>query len=336
LIEDLAMKNIIFVISIFLSILFVQCASVTEPTYSGWTAKNKGLPKGATVTAITNIANTGTLFIGTHNGVYKSTNNGDLWVEKNSGLTAQDISCIAAGDAASQIVYAGAWGKGVFRSSDGGDNWQSVWSSDKNPHINALYVSSIDQAVYAATEHGLFKSSDFGDTWSHIFNYGKIRTVAVQPKNPDIIYIGARWHGNLRSEDGGQTWHKINNGVYDTGQDVAASNCFLFNAENPGEIYMSTGWIDLYKTQNGGDNWQHVAQDLSERSVKAIHGRAKKMWALSENDGLFVTHDAGGSWSHSTDGLGDLKIKSLYMTKTKSGSLFAGTLGNGIYKYEGD
>ncbi len=330
------MKNITFVILIFLSILFIQCASVTEPTRSGWTAKNKGLPKGATVTAITNVPATNTLFIGTHSGVYKSTNNGDLWVEKNNGLSARDISCIAAGNASSNVIYAGAWGSGVFRSTDGGDNWQLVWRSDKNPHINALYVSTVTQAVYAATEHGLFKSSDAGESWAHIFNYGKIRTVSEYPNNPDILYLGARWHGNLRSDDGGETWHKINNGVYDTGHDVAAANCFLFNPVNPSEIVMSTGWIDLYKTQNGGDDWQHVAQDLSERSVTAIHGRHKKMWALSEHDGVFVTHDAGASWSRSTAGLGDQKIKSLYMTTSKTGVVFAGTLGNGIYKYEGD
>lgn len=331
------MKKIAFILLFILSSLtLMHCSAVTEPTQSGWTAMNKGLPKNATVTAITNIPNTNTLFIGTHSGVYKSSNNGDLWVEKNSGLTALDMSCLAADDASSNIVYAGAWGNGVFRSLDGGESWQSVWTSDKNPHINALYVSPLDHTVYAATEHGLFKSMDHGDTWLHIFNYGKIRTVAVHPNDPATLYIGARWHGNLRSEDGGQTWHKINKGVYDAGQDVASANCFLFKSSNPSEIFMSTGWIDLYKSQNGGDEWQHVAQDLSERSVTAIYGRSKKMWALSETDGVFVTTNDGASWTKSDNGLGDLKIKSLYLTKTKSGALFAGTLGNGIYKYVGE
>lgn len=313
-----------------------SCTSVTEPTRSRWMASNKGLPKGVTVMAITDITNNGTLYIGTHSGIYKSTDGGELWQEKNNGLTARDISCMATDDVASNVVYAGAWGKGVFRSTDGGDHWQSVWTSDKNPHINALFVSSLDHAVYAATEHGLFKSIDEGNTWTHIFHYGKIRTVIVHPNNSDKIYIGARWHGNLRSDDGGESWHKINNGVYDTGQDVAAANCFLFNLTNPSEMYMSTGWIDLYKTQNGGDDWQHVAQDLSERSVTVIQGHSKKMWALSETDGVFVSTDDGVSWIQSNDGLGDLKIKSLYLTTSKSGALFAGTLGNGIYRYVGE
>ena len=333
------MNNQLFYFFAFCCVLLIRCSTVNEPTVSGWVAVNSGLPENTTVTAIAAAPNSSTMYIGTYNGIYKSTNNGESWAHKSNGLTALDISCVAAGDAGQNLVYAGAWGSGVFRSQDGGESWHSVWSSDKNPHVNKIMVSPHEGAVYVATEHGLFKSTNAGDSWQHIFNYGKIKSVAVHPTDAKVLYIGARWHGNLRSRDGGESWQKINNGVYGTGQDTAAANCFVFFPTNPNQMIMSTGWVDLYRTTDGGDKWQHMAAELSDRSIVALsinRHNAKNLWALSETDGAFVTHDAGESWNKPIEGLDDVKLKSLYVTPSSDAKAYIGTLGKGIYKYVGE
>ncbi|MBN1478931.1 hypothetical protein EH223_14665 [candidate division KSB1 bacterium] len=319
------------------ALLLAQCSSTTAPApkSSGWLTRNAGLPETLTVTAITNVPETQTLYIGTHNGIYKSVNNGESWSEINKGLETNDISCIAA---RANIVYAGSWGKGVYRSLNGGEEWQSVWSSDKNPHVNDIFVSPSHQTVYVATEHGLFKSENGGETWAHIFQYGKIRTVAVHPRDSTTLYIGARWHGNLRSTDGGVSWHKINNGVHSEGDDVAAANCFVFDLKNPDHLVMSTGWVDLYQSLNGGERWEHVGDQLADLSICALAAREKSstMWAVSETDGVFVSHDDCASWHPHNEGLGQAKIKSLHVTRSTNAEVFVGTLGKGIYIYAGD
>ena len=328
-------KFIIQLLSLTSIMGLLSCSTVNEPTKpSTWIAINNGLPDNTTITAITSVPGTRTLYTGTHDGVYKSINNGDLWEASSDGLRARDISCLAA-DNASQTVYAGTWGGGLYRSINGGESWHLVWSSDKNPHINALFISP-ELSIYAATEHGLFKSSNKGDSWSHIFNYGKIKTVAVHPQNLNVIYIGARWHGNLYSADGGATWQKINNGVYSTGQDVAAANRFVFDPKNPNHIFMSTGWVDLYQSKDGGQKWEQTGHQLADRSVASLavrSGHSNSMWAITESDGVFISRDAGDSWSAFNEGLDKNKIKSMHISNSGSADVFVGTLGKGIYKY---
>lgn len=318
------------------TLLFVRCGSITAPDAksSGWIARNNGLPENLTVTAITDAPATQTLYIGTHNGVYKSVDNGESWREVNQGLETRDISCIAAG---SNAVFVGSRGKGVYRSLNGGERWQSVWSAEKNPHVNDIFVSSANQAVYVATEHGLFKSDNAGETWAHIFHYGKIRTVAVHPQNNKILYIGARWHGNLRSTDDGASWQKINNGVHNEGDDVAAANCFVFDPKNPARLVMSTGWVDLYQSLNGGERWERVGDQLAELAICALAVREKNntVWAISETEGVLVSHDDCTSWSMQNNDL-QAKIKSLCVTRSTNADLLVGTLGKGIFQYAGD
>ena len=63
---------------------------------------------------------TGDLFAGTYfgGGVFRSTDNGDTWNEKNNGLIATEVRAIAIN--ASNTLFAGTYGIGMFRSTDGG------------------------------------------------------------------------------------------------------------------------------------------------------------------------------------------------------------------------
>ena len=316
-----------------IALLHIQCSTGTGPSKesSGWKAANSGLPENTTVKAISNIAGANTLFIGTYDGIYESSNNGESWIPLNKGLTALDISALASGG--SDMVFAGTWGKGVFKLSN--KSWTSLWSSSQSPHINGLVVAS-DRSVWAATEHGLFKSVDEGASWMHVFSYGKIRSVNVHPTNTSVIYIGVRWHGNFRSIDAGATWQKINQGVYSDGQDVASANRFLFHPTNPDKMYMSTGWVDLYYTEDGGDSWNLTANQLVELSVLGldiVKNNPQDIWALTEVDGIYFSENGSESWTPLNEGLSGAKVKSLYVTDNSNPTVFVGTLGKGIYRY---
>lgn len=301
----------------------------------GWRAINSGLPEQTTVQTIASNRNGSVLYAGTFDGVYRSENSGASWSRKSNGLDARDISCLAMAPQNSLIAVAGSWGKGLYKTTDGGETWQSVWSGDKSPHINAVQYSSDGSTLWVATQHGLFRSADGGQTWVHAFKYGKIRTVAVHPINANIIYLGIRWHGNFRSSDGGESWQEINTGVYTTGQEYAAANAFIFDPRNPNRMVMSTGWVDLYESQNGGESWKRVADVLYEKSVLAL-GIAEiapqQIWAITEDDGVFASQDGSSKWLVENTGIEDFKVKALRVAPT-SGDVFVGTLGKGIFKY---
>ena len=57
-------------------------------------------------------------------GVFRSTDDGNTWIERNNGLIATDVRAIAINP--SNDIFAGTYGMGMFRSSDSGQNWEKI------------------------------------------------------------------------------------------------------------------------------------------------------------------------------------------------------------------
>src|SRR5439155_19384957 len=168
-------------------------------------------------------------------GVYKSTDAGKTW--KHMGLAdTQAIARIRVDPSNPDIVYVAALGhpygpnseRGVFRSRDGGKNWNKVlYKNDRagavdlclDPH-NSRVLFAIIWDVYRTSwtlssggpASGLYKSTDGGDTWTEITHrpglpsgiIGKIG-VAVSGADSNRVWamVEAEDGGLLRSDDGG-------------------------------------------------------------------------------------------------------------------------------------
>ncbi len=125
--------------------------------------------------------------------------------------------------------YFGATGGGVWKSIDGGDSWQSMQDTNfKSSSVGAIAVAkSNTNIIYAGMGEvamrnnisfgdGMYKSVDAGKTWKHIGlnNSWAIGKIAVNPQNPDIVFVASMGkvfgaggeRGLYCSKDGGQTW----------------------------------------------------------------------------------------------------------------------------------
>ncbi|NEO74920.1 MAG: hypothetical protein F6J99_01030, partial [Moorea sp. SIO4G3] len=91
-----------------------------------WTSISTGLLKNADVRALVREPNTGSLFVGTHNGIFRSKDEGRNWVEINKGLTNLDIYSLAVSEKG--YIFAGATDGNVFRSIDQGESWVEIGS----------------------------------------------------------------------------------------------------------------------------------------------------------------------------------------------------------------
>ena len=120
---------------------------------------------------------------------------------------------------------------GLFRSADQGKTWQDLEVGRFSPvtygrdiRVSPADPNTLNAALsVAAASHdgGLYRSTDAGKTWRRFDKvqvHGTIMSVALHPRDPRTVYLGARYDGEIYgTEDGGETWQsaRLPHGVKD-------------------------------------------------------------------------------------------------------------------------
>ena len=232
-------------------------------------------------------------YIGTAGGgVWKTKDGGNTWTCISDGYFGGSIGALAVAESDPNVIYVGegeqtvrgnvSSGKGLWRSTDGGETWKFI---------------------------GL-KNSE------HI---GRIR---VHPTNPDIVYVAAMgnlWKPNeerglYRSSDGGETWEKI---LYVS--DKAGAVDVVLDPNNPRIIFASTWQIKrngyrmdsggpdshLWKSTDSGKTWKKLTKNKGlPKGVIGIIGvtisplNSDRIWTIIEakDGGVFRSDDGGETW----------------------------------------
>ncbi|HEY2016281.1 MAG TPA: hypothetical protein VGH38_22410, partial [Bryobacteraceae bacterium] len=218
--------------------------------------------------------------IGFGDGVYKSTDAGKTWA--NIGLKdTRQIAKILVDPKKPDLVYVAALGhvygpndeRGVFRSTDGGQNWQKVLFT--NPKVGAvdLAFDPADSKVIYATlwngsrppwsqypaiegpRSGLWKSTDGGDHWTQLSGHGLPESswrrsgVATGAGGRVYVLVDAQGGGLFRSDDAGQTWTHTSSDPRLTGRGWYFSGVTADPA-NADVVYVPN--VSLYRSTDGG------------------------------------------------------------------------------------
>src|SRR5208337_1407410 len=230
--------------------------------------------------------------------------------------------------------YFGATGGGVWKSTDGGNTWTSVFDKDGAPSIGSIAVAVSDpNLVYVGTGEacirgnigqgdGVWKSLDAGKSWKNIGlkDSRAIGRVIVNPRNSDIVFVAALGHpfgpnnerGVFRTTDGGKTWDKVLYKNDNTGAiDVA------FDPQNPNILYASlwearrTPWTlasggpgsGVYRSTDGGATWKRLEEHGLPKGPYgriglAVAANSERVYALIEakDGGLYRSDDGGDTW----------------------------------------
>jgi photosystem II stability/assembly factor-like uncharacterized protein len=188
-----------------------------------------------------------TLYLGTcclprgHSlGVVKSTDRGRTWTVKSMGLPERIfIEQVVPDPRTRGTLYAwGIPGASVFRSTDGGETWLPL-ASEVPDILNTLAIApDTPGKIYAGTRSGLFRSDDGGATWRSA-NSGlsdrHVLSIAIDPSEPERLYVGTAAAAVFRSTDAGDTWQPFDKGLRDrcvsslavdsTGRNLYAGTC---------------------------------------------------------------------------------------------------------------
>ncbi len=212
-----------------------------------------------------------------------------LWRQANAGLPAKDIPALLVAD--SGTLLAATAGRGVFRSTDGGDNWQAGAGDTAQPSAGGLPrqdVRCLAQApqgqLFAGTRSGaVFRSTDGGAHWN-----------PLEARPPKHGWRGARDPAENRLPR--TTVHTLVATVHD--QRVlllAGTGNGVFRADDAG-----SGWQPV----NGGLPGTHRASGMSDVVVRALSLGADAREVLAGTDhGVFRTTDHGKHWKAWNRGL---------------------------------
>ena len=144
-----------------------------------------------------------------HNVFFKSTNGGKTWNSVSAHLPGLDLHAFAANPENADQVLAYVVSYGLFRSDDGGINWDAL-SLTLPTSVNGLAFGKDEQTVYAATGGaGLWESKDGGQNWTPIRSIPDNGAIAVSyVREEGSLYVTTLGNssGLYVSRDNGQSW----------------------------------------------------------------------------------------------------------------------------------
>lgn len=254
---------------------------------------------------------------------------------RNIGPLSGRIDTVAGVSGDPRTYYAGGLG-GLFKSTDGGSSWESVFNKQPVSSVGTVAVAPSDANVlYAGTGepnlrndvafgNGIYRSNDAGATWQHLGlpASGSVARIAIDPRDPNRVFVavsGDFYHPNaergvFRTLDGGKSWQKV---LYF--DDRTGASSVAMDPANPNHLFagMWEAWRTpyhlnsggkndgLYESTDGGANWTRRRADglptgLTGRiDVAFAPSNAKRVYALieSKEGTLWRSDDGGRVWS---------------------------------------
>jgi photosystem II stability/assembly factor-like uncharacterized protein len=196
-----------------------------------------------------------TIYIGGYSpdshALYKSTDGGQTYsCISDSSSVGTWINAVAVHPMNSAIVYA-VGGSGIYRSADGGDSWETVFSSGED--MQAIAVTAADPAVvYAASDTLVYVSTDTGYTWSPTAGLHRgywTYALYVKKSVPDIVYAG-NYAGFYKTVNSGDDWYHVMDGM----EGLWAMGVGI-PQHSPNAVYASTYYCYDARSQNFGNDW---------------------------------------------------------------------------------
>ena len=326
------------------AVLFVVSAHSAQAGVNVWTTHG---PYGGAVQALAiDPTMPTTLYAGTGNGVYKSTDAGNSW---RAAWSLTGAMALAIDPKTPSTLYAGftscgmGCNGGVLKSTDSGGSWTAFY--DFTPYVERVHALAIDphtpSTLYVGTNTGgVLRSTDSGASWSAvntglpIATYINVGALAIDPHTPSALYagidlcdgdVGCAPGGVFRSTDSGGSWSAVNSGLTSTHVTTVA-----IDPTTPSTLYAGTDG-GVFRSANSGANWSAVSSGLTHLGVStlAIDPTAPSTLYAGTDGGVFRSTDSAGRWTAS--GLTDTQADALAIDPHSPSTLYAGTAG-GVFQ----
>lgn len=234
------------------------------------------------------------------------------------------------------VAYVGAASGGVWKTTNGGASWRSIFNHEPVQSVGAIAVSpSRPNQVWVGTGEsfyirpetsigdGVWFSSDAGKRWRHVGldQTGRIASIAVDPDNSKIVYVCAagsgfgpsQHRGVYRTTNGGQTWQRVlyvnsYTGCSDLAMDLQDPNVVFAGMWqfdiHPWRLDSGGPGGGVFVSRDGGSHWSKLSSGLPTGSVGKVgvaisRSNPQVVYALiseKHHPGLYRSTDGGEQW----------------------------------------
>ena len=300
-----------------------------------WEQLTKGLPEATNVQAITvHPTNPDVVYLGTHDGPYRSTDRGERW-ERLDFPRGHQVWSILVQPNDPRVIYAGTAPVGVFRSDDAGATWRGLPKAVLPERVKMGFACRVmrmaadparPQELYATLEvGGVMRTLDGGEHWDDCTSdlvklaerphlKSKIQSdteiegmldghaLAVSAAQPGTVFLAVRM-GLFQSDDRGSSWRDMEIGRFSPltyGRDVRVS------PQDPRTLYACLSPAarsedgSLYRSQDLGQTWKRFDHGVkADRTMMAValHPRdPDQVHCVSRSGQVFGTQDGGRTW----------------------------------------
>jgi len=282
-----------------------------EPTFSGLEFRSIGpaFTAGRIADIVIDPRNQSTWYVGVGSGgVWKTRNRGTTWEPIFDDEESYSIGCVTIDPNNPNTIWVGTgenvsgrhagYGDGVYRSRDGGQNWEKMGleGSERIGMIridprdsNTIFVAAQGPLWSGGGERGLFKSTDGGKSWRKVLGdglgnteiddqYTGVSEVHMDPRNPDVMYAvswqrirnvavlmdGGPGTGIHKSEDGGETWRELTEGLP---EENLGKTGLAISPQDPDVVYATIELANreggFWRSADGGETWKKRNEYLS-------------------------------------------------------------------------
>ena len=195
-------------------------------------------------------------------------------------------------------VYAGVEDAALFRSVDGGQEWQELsglrdheTGSQWQPGAGGMCLHSIildpsnpERIFVAISAAGVFRSDDTGKSWRPITRGLKsdgipdpeahvghcVHRIAMHPSRPDVLFMQKHWDV-MRSDDAGESWQEISGDLptdFGFPIDVHAhepDTIYVVPITSDSLHYPPEGKLRVYRSRTGGNEWEALTNGLPQK-----------------------------------------------------------------------
>lgn len=222
----------------------------------------------------------------------------------------------------------------IFRTSDGGATWQTVWQKASG-FINDITMFDNRKGIALGDPSNgkwtILQTSDGGASWQPIANppvapanvYGIAN--GVDWRTDQLGWFGSYSSSAYQTSNGGTSWTPV------TVTGLRWVTTLDFNSKGVG---LAAGENKLVRTLDNGVSWQPLTSPAGTNTISCLHACGNLFWLTSGND-IFLSSDDGSTWKKEIT----LSSRINHLSIRRYGSRFMGwAVGNngGIWKYDKD